>query len=149
MSVGCHDLDEDVELAGADDHVVGLGPARDLVRDLARRARGLHADECLVEAEPERVRDRDDLQDPLAGKPGVARADRRLRDAEVRGDPPERLAAVRLERLDDPPVELVDPARRGDRPTAGIGGGDSQGLGLGAAQRVGLLPLRCALRQLT
>ena len=64
-TVGGDDLDDEIELPGGDDDVVGLGPARDLIGDLARAPGRLDPHERLVEAEPERVRDRDDLEDAL------------------------------------------------------------------------------------
>src|SRR5579864_9842332 len=77
------DLDDDVELARDDDDVVRLVPARYLVRDALGRPRCLDADERLVEAEPERIGDADDLEDARARQPCVPRADRRFRDAEA------------------------------------------------------------------
>src|SRR5439155_17939444 len=59
--------------------------------------------------------------DVLAAQPCIPRPDRRLRDAEPRSDGPERLTAVRLERLDDPLVQRVDPRRGADRPPARLG----------------------------
>src|SRR5204863_1166300 len=106
-AVGADELDEDVELAGGDDHVAGFFPAGDLVRDRLGRPGGADADHRLrVEAEPERVRDGRDLEDVVIAEAGVARADRRLGDADPLRDPPERLASVLLQRLD---AALVDP----------------------------------------
>src|SRR5579862_9434458 len=67
------DLDDDVELPGGDDDVVGLRPAGDLVRHRLWRPRRLDADERLVEAEPEWVRDADHLEDARARHAGVTR----------------------------------------------------------------------------
>ena len=74
LPVGDDHLDHDVEPAGRDDDVVGLGPVCDLVRDVSGRTRRLHADERLLEAEPERVRDGDHLEDLVA--PSAARSER-------------------------------------------------------------------------
>src|SRR5262249_27367771 len=60
------DLDNDIELACGDDDVVRLGPLGDLVGYPARRARRLDADKRLLEAESERVRHGDDLENSLA-----------------------------------------------------------------------------------
>ena len=111
-SVGGDQFDNEVELPCRGDDVVGLGPARDRVGRLVRRAGRLDADERLLVPEPERVGDGDDLQDPLCGQASVARANRRFGDPDPGGDRPERLAPVRLQRLDDAPVELVRPSRQ-------------------------------------
>jgi hypothetical protein len=55
------------------------------------------------------------LEDVVLDQPRVPRADRRLGDSESCGDAAERLAAVLLERLDQPAVERVDRARPRDR----------------------------------
>src|SRR5207237_9604563 len=99
---GRHHFDDYVELAGSDHDVVRLRPLGDLVRDDTRRSRGLDADERLLEAEPERVRNADDLEDPLARQPPVPRADGSFRDTDSSGNRAERLAAVALQRLDYP-----------------------------------------------
>ena len=57
---------------------------------------------------------------PSLVKPAVARADGRLRDADPRGDRAERLAAVVLQRLDDPAVDVVDAAERRNRSTLAV-----------------------------
>src|SRR6476646_5130443 len=77
-SIGSNELDDEVELPCRRHDVVGLGPARDRVGGLLRRAAGLNAHKRLLVAEPERVRNGDDLEDPLRRQPSVARADRRL-----------------------------------------------------------------------
>ena len=116
-AVGADHLDQEVEAAGGDDDVVGLLPVRELVRDDLRRTGRPDADHRRrVEAEAERVRDPGDLEDALVAEPPVACADGRLGDAEVGGDPAERLAAVPLERLDDPPVDPVELGRAKDGP---------------------------------
>src|SRR5207249_8869917 len=76
----------------------------------------------LVEAELERVRDADDLEDPALDEPVRPGPHRGLADAELRGDLRERPAAVLLEVLDDPLVErrdLVARPRRG-KPAPGL-----------------------------
>src|SRR5262249_36933406 len=98
----------------------------------------------------ERVRHGDDLEHAFASQLGVPRAYRRLGDAEARRDPAERLAAVRLERLDDLPVEIVDPAGRRDGaapPVALVG--QPQWVDVGAAQCAEFVALGYALRQWT
>ncbi len=103
-------------MAGGDEHVARLGPARDLVRGrLGGAARPDPDHGHRVEPEPERVRDADDLEDVVAAETRVAGADGGLGDADLRRDPPEGVAPVRLERLDDLRVEGVDPAGTGDR----------------------------------
>src|SRR5207248_3355719 len=68
-----------------------------------------------VEAEPERVGHAEHLQHVRVAQPPVPRADGRLGDADLGGDPAERLATVALERLDDALVERVDLRRALDR----------------------------------
>ncbi len=116
-AVGADDLDEQVEAAGRDDDVVRLLPLGELVRDDLRRPRRADPDHRLgLEAEAERVRHARDLQDALLAEPAVPRAHGRLGDAERGGDPPERLAAVPLQRLDDPAVDVIELGRAGDGP---------------------------------
>src|SRR5581483_10558917 len=146
-AAGGDDLDDDVELAGGDDDVVGLGPARDLVRDRARRPRRLDPDDRLLEAEAERIRDGDDLEDPLGREARVTGADGRFRDPDARGDRAERLAPADLERLDDLPVEVVDPPRRRDGSPFRSFTREPNGHLVLAAHRAGFLPPRCAFRQ--
>src|SRR5207342_2199661 len=102
--------------------------------------------------ESERVRDPGDLEDALVAEPPVACADGRLGDAEVGGDPAERLAAVPLERLDDPPVHPVELGRAKDGPASCLTPATRSrraclsrrpGLRL-AAQCEAFLPNRCA-----
>src|SRR5579871_191390 len=114
-AAGGDDLDDDVELARGDDDVVRLRPLRDFVGDAARRAGGLDADERLLEAEPERVRNADDLQNPVLCETSVPCANGRLRDADARRDAAKGLAAVALQGLDDLAIDLVDSKERGDR----------------------------------
>jgi glyoxalase superfamily protein len=115
-AVGADELDEDVELARGDHDVAGLVPLRDLVGDGLRRAAGADPDHRdRLEAEPERVGHAGDLQDVVLAEALVARTDRRLRDAQVGGDAPERLAAVLLQRLDQPLVDPVEVRRSADR----------------------------------
>ena len=120
--VGAEDLDEEVELAGGDDHVARLAPGRDRVGHRLGRPVRLDPEHRLrLEAEAERVGDAGDLEDVLAAEARVAVPDRRLGDAELRRDLPERLAAVRLERLDDLPVEAVERAQALDGAALGRG----------------------------
>src|SRR4029079_18814858 len=112
-----------------------------------RRARRLDAHERLFVAEPERVRDGDDLEDPLRRQQSVARADGRLRDPDAGSDGAERLEDVRLERLDYPAVELVGTARRGDRAPLRSTGGNPERLDVLTAHRAAFLPLGRAFRQ--
>jgi len=108
-AVGADELHEHVELPGGDDDVRRFVPAGDLLGDLLRRPGGADPDHCLgLEAEPERVRDPGHLEDVVLTQPGIAGADRRLRDAERGGDAAEGLAAVHLQRFDDPLVDRVD-----------------------------------------
>src|SRR6185503_12705883 len=95
--------------------VVGLLPLGELVRDDLRRTGRADPDHRPgVEAEPERVGDARDLEDALVAEPAVSRPHGRLRDAEVGRDPPERLAAVALERVDDPAVDAIELGRARD-----------------------------------
>src|SRR2546426_1061662 len=120
-AVAADDLDEDVELAGGDDDVVGLVPPRDLVGDGIGRARGPHPDHRLrLEAETERVRHPGDLQDVVVAESRVPGAHGCLRHAELVGDAAKRLAAVPLQRLDDALVHRVDPARLHHRAAAAL-----------------------------
>src|SRR5206468_7958017 len=139
-AVGADELDEDVELAGRDDHVVGLVPAGDLLGDRLRCSGSADPDHRLrVEAETERVRHPGDLEDVVVAQARVPRADRGLRDPDVRGDAPERLAPVLLQGLDDALVDVVEAARYGNRPTP-------RRLGL-ATQCAAIRPCRLALGQ--
>ena len=146
-SVGSDQFDDEVELPSRGHDVVGLGPARDRVGRLLGRARGLDPHHRLLVAEPERVRDCDDLEDPLRRQPSVARADRRLRDPHTRGDRAERLASVRLQCLDDPAVELVGAARRRHRAALRAAGRNPERLDVFTAHRARFLPLSRAFRQ--
>ena len=139
--VRADELDEHVELAGGDDDVAGLVPARDLVGDGLGRARRADADHRLgVEPEPERVRDGGDLEDVVVAEARVARADGRLGDAEPGRDAAERLAPVLLQRLDDALVDRVDLPGPTDRPAPNPV--------LDAAQCEAIRARRLALRQL-
>ena len=152
-AVGADDLDEEVEAAGGDDDVVGLLPVHEHVRDVLRRARRPDADHRLrLEAEPERVGDAGDLEDALVAEAPVARTHGRLGDAERGGDPPERLAAVLLQGVDDPPVDAVELRGPRDGPPSWIGAGPvgtcPRRLDLrSAAQCEGFLPKHDATRQ--
>src|SRR5439155_7363870 len=139
-------LDEEVVLAGGDDDVVRLVPARDLVRNRLRRAGRLDADERLLESQSERVRDGDDLQDVVGGEARVARPDRCLRHPDASGDPPEGFAPVRLQRLDDALVERIDSARSPYRPAAHD---TADRLGLGSTQSEAIRTMLLAIGQST
>src|SRR6185503_10276813 len=87
----------------------------DRVGDRLGRAAGADPDHRdRFEAEAERVRHSGDLEDVVLAEPLVARADRRLRDADLGGDAAERLAAVLLQRLDQPLVDPVEMRGRAD-----------------------------------
>src|SRR5207244_8674362 len=101
----------------------------------------------LAVDESERIRDGDDLEDPLCRQPSVAGAHGRLGDADARGDGTERLAPVRLQRLDDAAVELVRPAGRRDRAALRTARGNSERLDVLTAHRAGFVPLCHAFRQ--
>src|SRR5205807_1385114 len=109
-----------------------------------RGSRCLDPDERLLEAEAERVRHSDHLQDVLAAETCIPRPDRRLRDAEPGSDGPEGLTSVRLERLDDPLVQRVDPRRGADRPSARLGQGR---LSDRSTQSEAIRTMRCAFGQ--
>src|SRR6476646_2922348 len=76
------------ERLGRDDAIECADPVGELEQlgavrrdDLARRSRRLDANERLLKAKSEGVRDADDLEDPLTRQPSVAGADCRLRNA--------------------------------------------------------------------
>src|SRR5207253_8439814 len=97
------------------------------------------------EAQAERIGDADDLEDVVCGEACIAGADRPLGDPDARGDAAERLAAVLLQRLDQPPVELVDLPLGADWAAAiGAGGGVGDDR---AAQSEGIPTRRRAFRQ--
>src|SRR5262249_25441579 len=118
--VGDDDLDDEVVLAGGDHDVVRLLPGGDLVRHRLRRAGGLEPDQRLLEAQTERIRDPDDLQDVVVAESRVPRPHGCLGATQPRRDRPERLPPVRLQRLDDALVECVDRARGADGAAAAV-----------------------------
>ena len=116
-AVDAHDLDQEIELSGGDDDVVGLLQLRDLLGHLLWSAGRSDAYERhRLEAESERVRHRGHLKNAVVAEALVARADRRLGDAELAGDPAERVSPVPLQRLDQGAIDVVEPARPADRP---------------------------------
>src|SRR5262249_16734547 len=143
---GRDDLDDEVVLAGRDDDVVRLRPARDLVCDGLRRAGRLDADQRLLETEPERVRDPDDLQDVVIAETSVPRPYGRLGNPEPRRDRPERLPPVRLQRHDDALVQLVDSARGADGAAAAVEDG-LRGLSASSTQSEAIRTTRHAFMQ--
>ena len=95
-------------MPGRDDDVVDLGELRERLGDLHQPV-ALAADpdhRHLLEAELQRVGDADDLEDPALDEAVRPRADGGLGHAEVGRDLGERPAAVLLEVLDDPLVEV-------------------------------------------
>jgi hypothetical protein len=103
------DLDQEVEAAGGDDHVVDLGHVGDLLRDGLDVSLAGDPDHRLAgEAHLERIGDRDDLHDAGIQQPLHPLADGGL--GEPDGLPDRRVgpAAVLLELLDDRFRDVVE-----------------------------------------
>src|SRR6185436_10657391 len=137
-TIGADELDENVVLAGRDDYVAGFLPLGDLVRDrLGGPPRTDSDHRHRVEAEPEWVRHARDLENVVVAEPPVAGPNRRLGNADLSSNAPERFAPVFLQRFDDALVDVVERPCRPDRTAI-----------LLTAQCVGILADRLALRQL-
>ena len=109
LAVAADDADGEVEAPGADADEVDLGERRDLLGRLLELVAGdADVDLRREQAEVERARGGDDLDDLALEEARDALAHARLRDPEVPGDRRVGTAPVLLQVRDDPHVDSVE-----------------------------------------